>query len=137
MILDAGCRVSSAQAITVDAASDYCIDLTKLKNIAKGEPLCAMIFCIASMATTVSVAFQVITSSAADLSTGKIIICQTRAILAAEMLAGMTPIIIPIPPLTVTGNAQRYIGLYYDITTTGTWTVTAYITPLSMVETNY
>jgi len=114
MINDAFLRVSDAQAITADAASTNTIDLGTARDIGEGKQL-FMVFTVGTAFNNLtSLALQVITSAAADLSTPTVRGSQT--VLLAGLTAG-AQFVVPLPPL-VGSLGQRYLGAYYDVTGT-------------------
>jgi hypothetical protein len=52
----------------------------------------------------------------------------------ADLLVAGFKFVIPIPP-TALSESERYLGIRYDVTgTTPTITCTAYLAPLSMID---
>lgn len=135
MFLDALLLLSDAQAISADAYSTNTIDLgnsTVKRRIGTGEPMALAIQVDVAADHTdgdETYAFQLLQSANADLSSGDII--ELRTISYADLTAGKI-LYLNLPPGQPT---KRYIGLYIDVGgTTPTITLTAWLTPLSMIE---
>lgn len=134
MFVDKGLLVSNGQVTNNDNAdevSENCIDLGVTNNyIGKGEPLYAVIVVDAApTGTGTTLQYQVITSTADDLTTGAVVICQTAAIAKGNLTAGRV-IVLAVPPLPEDGGDQRYLGINYhaDGTMETTGTHTAFFT---------
>lgn len=124
MIIDNELLLSDNQDAKANGAKDSTnvIDLSVAgRDIGAGEQLYVVVIVDAYTAgsnTAVKITIQ--TGSTTGLDTN--IISKTLA--TADISAGMTPIVIPIPP----GIAEQYLGLVYDCTTAATaLNVTAFI----------
>jgi len=124
MYVDRDLLVSDEQALTVDAPSDYSIDLGAAKAIWRGRQAYMVIIIDTGIATMTYCNFKVVTDTVATLASPTTQI-ETGDIAAASLTANRSPIIIPLA--SAIGTEERYLGLYYDITTTGTMTVTAFV----------
>jgi hypothetical protein len=131
MFIDALLRVSNGQAVTADAVSTNTIDLgdvTPKRKIAVGEAMCFVVAITAIGTNTGSAKLTAIQSAAAALSSPQII--GEIDLATADIAAGKVYII----PLSSGIPALRYLGINYDITGTVDFTVTAFLTPLSMAS---
>ena len=120
MLTDALLQLSSAQAVTSTAVSTNTIDLSQARDIASGRDLFA-IFTVdvaATAAGAATVAFQVISSAAANLSSPTVL-GQTDAIAKTELTAGRKPIVLRIPSAALLAQpvGQRYLGVQYTVAT--------------------
>lgn len=135
MFLDAQTLLSDAQAVTADAASSNTYDTGAAgRDISQGEPL-ALVISVDTAAdgttTDETYAFQFIQSANADLSSPDVLVARTIGY--ANLTAGSVHV-IPIPPDSIT---KRYVGAYYDVGgTSPSVTVTAWIAPMSMIQTD-
>ena len=127
--IDAFTTFSSAQALTATANSTNTIDLVNTTSReGDGEPMAVVINVIVAAAGggTLTVAVQSDDnssfSSAATVAT-------TAAIAAATLIAGYQ-FVIMIPPGVST---ERYLRLNYTLATMTGITVTARLTPVSMI----
>lgn len=132
MILDAQHLFSDAQALTATADSTNYIDLGVDRDIGRGEPM-AVVFTVdvAADSTTgnETYQFQVETDDNTSFSSSTII--GDRTILAAALTAGSRHVI----PLGYTN--ERYLQVVYTLGgTTPTVTVTAFLQPMSMIDSN-
>ncbi len=133
MSYDLQLTLSDSQAITVDAVSTNTIDLLLSTNdIGTGEPMSVVVVIkVAADFTTTdeTYAFQLIQSANANLSSPDVL--EVRTVTAANLALG-AQVDIPIPGGAIT---KRYLGLNYDVGgTTPTITVTAFVTPTSMIQ---
>lgn len=129
MILDALLQVSSAQAVTADAASEDTIDfgnVTPNRRIAVGEPMCYVMAITAVGTNTGSTKVQAIESAAAALTSPQIV--GSLDLAAGDLVAGKVYIIAISQGIA----ALRYGGMYHDITGTVDYTVDAFLVPASM-----
>ena len=124
MYVDRDLLVSDGQALTVDAPSDYSIDLGAAKPIWRGRQAYMVIILDAAVATMTYINFKVVTDTVATLASPTTQI-ETGDIAAASLTQYRAPIIIPLA--SAIGTEEQFLGLYYDITTTGTCTVTAFV----------
>ncbi len=132
MILDSQLLLSSAQAVTADAASTNVYDLgVAARDVAAGEALGIGVFVsVAADGTTTDETYTFIArTSAAAALTSPVDVGQVT-VAYATLVAGYK-FFIPLshPQLL------RYVGLYYDVGgTTPTITATAYIMPQSFFQ---
>lgn len=133
MYTDALNLFSDAQALTVTADSTNVIDLGVDRNVGQGEPLAVVIQTdVAADFTTEDEDYtvQIETDSVEAMSSARII--QSRNFVtanAAELAAG-TKIVMALGH-----DNERYIQLSFVLAgTTPTWTVTAYLVPMSMIQ---
>lgn len=145
MFIDANLLFSNAQAVTADAVGTNVIDLTTAASIGSGEPL-AVVFIVTVAADQTTgdedYTFDVEYASNAAQSTGRQLIGRrvfesgtpTAPAQDADLLVAGYMFTIPLPSVSATED-ERYIGIRYDVTgTTPTATVTAFLSPLSMVD---
>lgn len=147
MYVDANLLFSDAQAITADAVGTNVIDLSVDRSIGDGEPMgVVFVVDVAADQTTgdEDYTFDVEYASNAAQTTGRQLIGRrvfesgtpTAPAQDADLLVAGFKFVIPIPP-TALGESERYLGIRYDVTgTTPTITCTAYLAPLSMIESN-
>lgn len=123
MILDALLKVSAAQQVTADAASQNSVDfgnVTPKRKIAEGEPMCYVMAITAVGTNTGSSKVQAIESAAANLGSPQIV--GELDLAATDLVAGKAYIIAISSGIP----ALRYSGMYHDITGTVDYTVDAY-----------
>lgn len=132
MYIDAQLLFSDAQAVSADATSTNVVDLGVARKIFDGEPLAVVLSVdVAADGTTTdeTYEFEIHTDDNAGLSSSTQLVAQ--AIGYASLTAGSRHI-IPIP---VGATLERYLGVKYDVGgTSPSVTVTAFLTPLSMVD---
>jgi hypothetical protein len=132
MIIDAQCLLSDAQAVNADAVSTNTYDTGAAgRDITEGEPLgIGITVDVAADFTTGDETYTFEAIEDDDAALGSPVILASRAILAADLVAGSRHI-LPIPP----GSKRlRYLGLNYNVNgTTPTITCTAFIAPLSFL----
>lgn len=133
---DGECQLSASQAVTTDAVSTNAYDLGAAGiDIGTGEPLVVDVNVeVAADHTTgdETYAFELIQSAAAALTSPDTLV--SRTIAAATLVAGYT-FQIEVPPGAVT---KRYLGLNYNTGgTSPSITVSAYVQPRSMAQTQY
>ena len=138
MILDKLLEMSSGQALTASALSDYSVNLSALlRDVGKGTPLYAVVVIDTACAAAdeaKTVTFSVVSDSTANLATSAVTQLATRAYTGAALTAGREPIVIPLPPISLESTDQ-YFGMYYTLSTTFTsFTLSAYIA--TEVQTN-
>lgn len=146
MILDSLCMFSDSQAITADAVGTNVMSVTPDRALGSGEPLCVM-FCVEVAADQTTgdedYTFDVEFASDAAQTTARQLIGRrifesgtpTAPAQDADLLVAGFRFFIPIPPGT-TGESEVFLGVRYDVTgTTPTITVSAYLVPMSMVDT--
>ncbi len=133
MYTDAQNLFASAQALTATADSTNVIDLGLDRNVGQGEPLAVVIVTdVAADFTTTDEDYtvQIETDSVEAMSSARII--QSRnfvAANAAELAAG-TKIVMALGH-----DNERYIQLSFVLAgTTPTWTYTAFLVPMSMIQ---
>jgi hypothetical protein len=126
MYIDKLLLLSDGQSVASSAESYYSIPLSVARDLGAGKPLYAVIVVDAAAAGGTSLTIALVTDDVAVLSSPTVLV-QTRAILAAELTLGRTPIVIPVcDPVC---EMDTYLGLYY--TSSGTLTsctVTAFLT---------
>lgn len=145
MMFDAQHLFSDAQAITADAVGTNVIDLGTDRSIGSGEPMC-VVFCVDVAADQTTgdedYTFEVEYASNAAQTTGRQLIGRrvfesgtpTAPAQDADLLVAGFRFYITVPP-TRLSESERYIGVRYDVTgTTPAITITAFLQPLSMVE---
>lgn len=145
MIFDKDLLFSDAQAITADAVGTNVIDLSVARNIGAGEPL-AVVFIVDVAADQTTgdedYTFDVEYATNAAQTTGRQLIGRrvfesgtpTAPAQDADLLVAGYMFTIPLPSVSATED-ERYIGIRYDVTgTTPTITCTAFLAPLSMVD---
>lgn len=140
MIVDAFCQLSSAQALTVDAASEDYMDLTNARDFGIGEPLALVINVkVAAGGTTPTMQVNVEVDDNTSFSSATVI-AASKALAAADMALG-AQIVIPIPPITLFVKSDpaaaeyQYLRANYDMGGTNpTVTVDATVMPLKMVQ---
>jgi hypothetical protein len=146
MYIDAQLLFSDAQAITADAVGTNVIDLSQDRSIGNGEPM-AVVFQVDVAADQTTgdedYTFEVEYASNAAQTTGRQLIGRrafesgtpTAPAQDADLLVAGFIFAIPIPPTKLT-ESERFLGIRYDVTgTTPTITVTAWLTPQSMLDT--
>ena len=127
MYVDKHLLVSDGQSITIDAVSDYSINLKAAgRDIGAGRPLYFVIVVDTAANANDSaktVTFSVVQDDAATLA-GPTVLVSSAAITGAALTAARTPIILPVPPHV----SEQYIGVQYDVSATFTaFTVTAFL----------
>lgn len=145
MYIDAELQFSDAQAVTVDAVGTNVIDLSLNRSIGNGEPM-AVAFAITTAADQGAgdedYTFIVEYATNAAQSTGRQLMGQrvfesgtpTAGTQNADLLVVGFRFFIPLPPTTLAESAQ-FLGIRYDTTgTTPIIGVSAWLTPMSMVD---
>lgn len=145
MIPDKDLLFSDAQAITADAVGTNSLDLSVARSIGSGEPM-AVVFIVDVAADQTTgdedYTFEVEYASNAAQTTGRQLIGRrvfesgtpTAPAQDADLLVAGYMFTIPLPSVSATED-ERYIGIRYDVTgTTPTITCTAFLAPLSMVD---
>lgn len=145
MILDSELKFSDSQAITTDAVGTNVIDLSVARSIGSGEPMAVMFVVeVAADQTTgdESYTFDVEFATNAAQTTGRQLIGRrvfeagtpTAPAQDADLLVVGFRLYIPLPPVTAAEDEQ-FIGIRYDTAgTTPIITCSAYLVPLSMVD---
>lgn len=145
MYVDSQHLLSDAQALTATAVGTNVIDLGVARSIGNGEPMAVLfVVDVAADQTTgdEDYTFDVEYSSVAAQTSGyvtmgrRIFESGTPAAPAqdADLLVAGYRFAIPIPP-TGAGDDEQYLGIRYTLAgTTPTITVTAYLTPMSMID---
>jgi len=120
MLLDALLVLSAAQTVTTTAVSTNTVDLKSARDIAPGSDIYAVIGVdeAATAAGAATVAFEIISSAAADLSSPTVLV-STAPIGKAELTLGRRPIAIEIPDTILAAQpiGQRYLGVRYTVAT--------------------
>ena len=120
MITDALLQLSTAQAVTATAVSTNTLDLGSARDIGAGTDLYAhfTVDTTATAAGAATVAFQIISSASAALSSPTVL-AQTGDIPKADLVAGRRPITLEIPPSALASQpvGQRYMGVQYLVGT--------------------
>lgn len=120
MMLDALLQLSAAQAVTATAVSTNTIDLSVVRDLGPGRALYVVfgVDVAATAAGAATVAFQIISSAAAALTSPTVLV-QTDAIGKAELTLGRKPFALRIDPaiLLAQPNGQRYLGVQYTVAT--------------------
>jgi len=145
MYVDAELQFSDSQAVTSTAVGTNVIDLGVARSIGNGEPM-AVLFCVEVAADQTTgdedYTFTLEYSSVAAQTSGYVTMGQrlyesgTPAAPAqdADLLVVGYKFAIPVPP-TSAGDDERYIGIRYTTAgTTPTITVSAFLTPMSMID---
>jgi hypothetical protein len=143
--IDANLLFSNAQAVTADAVGTNVIDVGVAASIGTGEPMgVVFVVTVAADQTTgdEDYTFDVEYASDAAQTTARKLIGRrifesgtpTAPAEDADLLVAGFQFVVPIPPVSAAED-ERYLGIRYDVTgTTPTITCTAYLTPLSMVD---
>jgi hypothetical protein len=126
--IDAFNRYSADQALTADAASTNVIDHVNAGRLGDGEPMAVVFTVDVAAAGGGTLNFQLQTDDNEAFASAATV-CQTGAVAAASLTAG-AQIVLPIPPGVAT---ERYTRVNYDLTTMTGITVTARLTPMSMI----
>lgn len=145
MIIDAHNQFSDEQAITADAVGTNVIDLSVDRAIGNGEPL-AVVFVVDVAADQTTgdedYTFDVEFASDAAQTTARQLIGRrvfesgtpTAPAQDADLLVAGFKFAIPIPP-TALSESEQFLGIRYDVTgTTPTITCTAFLQPMSMID---
>lgn len=145
MILDAEQKFSDSQAVTASAVGTNVIDLSVARSIGSGEPMAVMFVVEVDADQTAGdedYTFDVEYASNAAQSTGVQLMGRrvfesgtpTAPAQDADLLVVGFRFYIPIPPVTADEDAQ-FIGIRY-VTSGATPIITcsAYLVPLSMVD---
>lgn len=146
MYLDAQLLFSDAQAVTSSAVGTNVIDLSQDRSIGTGEPM-AVVFCVDVAADQTTgdedYTFDVEYASAAAQNAGVQLVGRrvfesgtpTAPAQDADLLVAGFKFMIPLPP-TVLSESERFLGIrYVTAGTTPTITCTAWLAPISMVQT--
>lgn len=121
MILDQLLTLADKQAFTADAIShviDRGADAPVLANFSPGfgGNLFLVVKTDAAFTGATSLEVKLASDSTADLATSPTVHASTGAIPVASLTANKVLAVLPIPP----GDYERYVGLIFDITGTGT-----------------
>lgn len=146
MFIDNQLLFSDSQAVTADAVGTNVIDLTYAdRALGTGEPMCiAFAVEVAADQTTgdEDYTFEVEVATDAAQTTGRQLLGRrifesgtpTLPAQDADLLVAGFIFYLPLPPIKLT-ESERFLGIRYDVTgTTPTITVSAWLTPLSMIE---
>jgi hypothetical protein len=145
MIIDKNLLFSDAQALTETVVGTNVIDLSADRSIGNGEPM-AVVFVVDVAADQTTgdedYTFDVEFASAAAQNAGRQLIGRrifesgtpTAPAQDADLLVAGFSFAIPLPP-TALSESERYLGIRYVLAgTTPTITMTAFLQPLSMVD---
>jgi len=147
MFLDAHHEFSDAQALTATALSTNVIDLSVDRSIGNGEPMGVLfVVDVAADQTTgdEDYTFAIEMASDASISTARKELGRQiyesgtpdAPALNADLLVAGFQFVIPIPPAALS-QTERYLGVRYTLAgTTPTITVSAYLQPLSAINSN-
>ena len=130
MILDQRLYFSDNQAVTADAISNVIDRGSTAPVLANFSPgfagdLFLVIQTGTAFAGATSLEVKLASDSTADLATSPTTHVSTGVIPVANLGANKVVAVLPVPP----GDYERYVGLIYDITGTGTaGTVRAFLT---------
>ena len=133
MYIDKELLICNEQSICNEGTteySEYAIDTSVAKNIAKGRPLYMVIVVdevFAGTGTTLTI--SLVTATNTNLTTGQVVLLSTPAIAKGSLTAGRIPIVLALPPLPESGGAQQFLGLNFvgDTTFETTGKVTAFL----------
>lgn len=137
MVTDRNLLLADAQAIIADAVTTDTIALGKTGlDVAIGETL-ALVFQVDVAAgypnTNETYAFEVRTATNANGTSNAVTLSKSAAIAGNALPVGKR-IVLPIPPQAISATATHLAGAVDVSGTTPTITVTAFVTPLSMVQ---
>lgn len=145
MYVEATNLFSDSQALTATAVGTNVIDLSIDRSIGNGEPM-AVVVCVEVAADQTTgdedYTFEVEYASDEAQTTGRQLMARrvyesgtpTAPAQDADLLIAGYKCVMPIPP-TALSESEQYIGIRYTLAgTTPTITVSAYLTPLSMVD---
>lgn len=146
MYVDSQALLSDAQAVTATAVGTNVIDLGVASSIGNGEPMAVLfVVDVAADQTTgdEDYTFTVEYAAVAAQTNGKTMgqrVYESGTPAAnsqdADLLVVGYRFAIPLPP-TAAGDDARYLGIRYTTAgTTPTITVTAFLTPMSMIDAN-
>lgn len=135
MMFDAQNQFSAAQALTATAVSTNVVDLGAARNIGKGEPM-AVVFCtiVAADFTTGDETYQIDIQSGATATPTKVVARRIPVVTASNVTSdlGLGKIVVVPLPLD---SVDRFLRINYTLGgTTPTWTVTSFLTPMSMIQ---
>lgn len=132
MNIDAQTLFSDAQALTETAASTNLIDFGSDRDMGRGEPMAVVIVVdVAADGTTTNETYQFDVQTDSDVAFGSATTLSSNVIGYASLTLGSRHVI----PLGHTN--ERYMRLYYTLGgTTPTITVTAFLQPMSMIDSN-
>ena len=145
MIIDAHQLFSDAQALTATALSTNVINLSQDRSIGNGDPM-AVVFVVDVAADQTTgdedYQFDIEYASTAAIDTNRKLIGRrifesgTPGAPAedADLLVAGFQFAIPIPPSALS-ESEQYLGVRYTLAgTTPTITVTAFLQPMSMIQ---
>lgn len=137
MIIDAGTRVSNAQAVTASAASTDFIDFSVIRNVGTGMPQLFWVVQVTTAMTDSGSDSTVAVTVETDDNTGfsSATTSQTLGTFAALSAVG-TALVVPVAPA---GLNERYAQLRYTVAggNLSTGSFTAFITPDPQLWTAY
>lgn len=135
MMFDAQNQFSAAQALTATAVSTNVIDLGSARNLGKGEPM-AVVFCaiVAADFTTGDETYQFDIQSGATVTPTKVIARRIPVVTASNVTSDLglgKIVVVPLP----FDSVDRFLRINYTLGgTTPTLTVTAFLMPMSMIQ---
>lgn len=127
MWIDNQLSLSAAQAITVDAPSTNVIDTTTARDIGSGQqPLFLVIQVTTAFAAGGTITISLRSAATTDLTSSPTTHWSTGDQTKTTYLPLGKVLIVALPPDTY----KRYLGLYFDVTTSETaGVVDAFLTP--------
>lgn len=134
MYTDSQGYFSVAQALTATAVSTNVIDLGSDRDVGVGEPMgLALATIVAADFTTGDETYQIDIQSGATATPTKVIARRIPVVTASNATSDLglgKLLVIPIPY-----DNERFLRVNYTLGgTTPTWTVSAWLAPLSMIE---
>ena len=130
MYTDAQNLFSDAQALTGTAVSTNVIDLGSDRNVGQGEPLAVVLVTdVSADFASANETYQIDLETDDNVGFSSAVVISRRIPAAAILLAG-SKLVMPIPH-----DNERYLRLNYTLGgTTPSWTVTAFVVPMSMIQ---
>lgn len=135
MMFDAQNQFSAAQALTATAVSTNVVDLGAARNIGKGEPMAVVLATIvAADFTTGDETYQIDIQSGATVTPTKVVARRIPVVTASNATSDLglgKIVVIPLP----LDSVDRFLRINYTLGgTTPTWTVTTFLLPMSMIQ---
>ncbi len=145
MFIDAENQFSDAQAVTASAVGANVIDLSQDRSIGNGNPM-AVVFTVDVAADQTTgdedYTFDIEFATNAAQTTGRQLVGRrvfesgtpTAPAQNADLLVAGFKFAIPLPPTTL-AESEQYLGIrYVTAGTSPTITVTAWLTPMNMID---